>query len=242
MQKLLRLQKYISSCGICSRRAAEGLIASGRVLVNGKSVPETGILVDPEKDVVSIDGVEISEPTSRICYLLNKPIGYTVSLSDQHALHLVTELLPPEPRVFPIGRLDRDSSGLLLLTNDGNFANRLIHPSFEHEKEYEVYAKWKRRVLGNIEGKRLLQKLINGVNADGEFMKAISVEPRRFDGVGVLFRIVLTEGRKREVRKMCDSIGLDVSVLTRIRIASLTLGTLLPGEYRLLTPEEMACF
>ncbi len=234
-----RLQKFIARSGYCSRRRAQELITLGKVTVNGKTSPANGILINPEEDVVVVDGSHIALSEKKLYYLLNKPQGYTSTLSDPHADHLITELLPPLSRVYPAGRLDRDSSGLIILTNDGDFANKMTHPSFGHEKEYEVYAVWKKTVPGNTEGRRLLEKISRGVVLDGYKTFPAEIEIRKFDSKGVFFKITLHEGRNRQIRKMCKLIDLEVKMLTRTRIGFLTCEGLLPGDYRTLTDEEL---
>ena len=234
-----RLQKYISRCGYTSRRKAEELIRNGFVLVNGIKPPPEGLLIDSEKDQVIIEGRLLTPPCEFVYYLLNKPEGYICTLSDPFADRVITELVPKEPRVYPVGRLDADSSGLIILTNDGEFANRVSHPSFAHEKEYEVYAGWKEVFPGKIKARKLISKLEKGVLIDDKKTAPAKCNVRRIDESGILFHITITEGRNRQVRKMCDSIGLYVKLLKRIRISQLEIGSLLPGEYILLSENDI---
>lgn len=234
-----RLNKFVASCGAASRRRADELIREGRVLVNGTKPPPEGVMIDPASDVVELDGKRLSVPERHVYYKVNKPAGYVSTVSDPHADLTVCDLVPPEPRVFPVGRLDADSCGLIVLTDDGDLANRLTHPSFEHEKEYEVFASWARSFPGKSAGRRLVSSLGKGVELDGRMTLPAAVEVRRIDESGVLFRIVLKEGRNRQIRRMCESVGLRVATLMRIRIGGLLLGDLLPGDFEEICREDL---
>lgn len=234
-----RLQKYISRCGYASRRKAEEMIRSGLVLVNGIKAPAEGQLVCAGEDIVTIDGKVITPPDEFVYYLLNKPEGYVCTLADPYADRIVTELLPKQPRVYPVGRLDANSSGLLLLTNDGDFANRISHPSFNHEKEYEVYAVWTCAFPGRINARKLISKFETGILLDGKETSPAKTDVRKVDEDGVLFHIAIHEGRKRQVRRMCESVGLRVKVLQRIRIGHLEIGNLLPGDFLVLSHDDI---
>ncbi len=236
-----RLQKYISRCGFASRRKAEELIRQGRVFVNGKQAPAEGMLVSVD-DTVVVDGNILRLPEELVYYLLYKPEGFLCTLSDPHAIHTIMELLPDSPRTFPVGRLDLDSSGLIICTNDGEFANRLAHPSFEHEKEYEVYAVWKKSAPARLQARKIISRLETGIMLDGKETAPAKVDIRKLDESGVLFRIVIHEGRNRQVRRMCDAIGLDVKVLKRIRIGHLEIQSMLPGEYIKLSNDDISVF
>ena len=222
-----RLQKVLARTGIGSRRVCEELIADGRVTVNGE-VAELGRRVDPARDAVEVDGVRISVAEGLVHYLLNKPRGVVTTASDPQGRPTVVELVPPEPRVFPVGRLDVDTEGLLLLTNNGDLAHRLTHPSFGIEKEY----------VAQVEGRpspATLRRLRTGVDLDDgptAPAKVSLVEP------GVL-RITIHEGRNRQVRRMCDAVGHPVTRLVRTRIGPLADRRLRPGEWRDLTTEEL---
>lgn len=226
-----RLNKFISRCGAASRRKAEELIAGGAVSINGKVVEPGPILINPDTDEVKINGIRISPDEKFVYYMLHKPEGYATTVSDPHQDMTVMDLIPSNPRVFPVGRLDLNSSGLLLLTNDGELANLLTHPSFEHEKEYEVFASWNMKFPGRIKAKKLLSSMEGGIMLDGKQTSPSVIEPRRVDESGILFRIILREGRKRQIRRMCESVGLEVRTLKRIRIGRLLLGDLIPGDY-----------
>jgi 23S rRNA pseudouridine2605 synthase len=222
-----RLQKVLARAGLASRRASEELIAEGRVRVNGE-VAELGRRVDPEADQVTIDGVPVPVAPGLVHYLLNKPRGVVTTASDPQGRPVVVGLVPPEPRVFPVGRLDADTEGLLVLTNDGGFAHRLTHPSFGVEKEY----------LAEVEGaptRAALRTLREGVDLeDGRTgpARVTSVSP------GVL-RLVIAEGRNRQVRRMCDAVGHPVRRLVRTRIGPVADRRLPPGSWRPLTTAEV---
>lgn len=227
-----RLQRALARAGFGSRRSSEVLIAEGRVRINGV-VATLGDKVDPTTDRVELNGVEINlDPDAR--YLaLNKPAGVVTTMRDPQGRTDITGFLPTEgPRVFPVGRLDRDSEGLLLLTNDGDLANRLMHPSFGVEKEY----------LAEVEGVPAashVRALRSGVELDDGPARAAAV--RIVDaqvGRGQL-RIVMTEGRKREVRRLLAAVGLPVVRLVRLRVGPVHLGRLRPGELRDLSPKEI---
>lgn len=238
----VRLQKLLADAGIASRRACEGLILAGRVSVNGRVVRELGTRADPERDDVRLDGQPVRPPTERTYLLLNKPRGYTSTVSDPHAARTVMALLPEDaPRVYPVGRLDRDSEGLLLLTDDGELAERLLHPRYHVEKEYAVL------VRGRLT-EQTLERLRRGVVIEGGRTAPATVEPGEPPpGIGepgafdmLWLRVVLHEGRKRQIREMCARVGLEVVRLVRLRMGPLKLGTLRPGKVRRLTQQEVA--
>jgi 23S rRNA pseudouridine2605 synthase len=228
-----RLQKLIAAAGICSRRQAELLIEAGRVTVNGR--PATiGEQADPRRDTVLVDGRPLGRP-GKFCYLLmHKPVGVVTTLRDPEGRAVVTDLLHDVPaRVYPVGRLDLTTSGLLLLTNDGDLANHLAHPSHEVAKTYLV------RVRGALTAEAI-QRLREGVRLDDGLTAPAKVERMRSSGGHSWFELTIHEGRNRQVRRMCEALGLPVSRLMRIRYAFLSLDGLVPGQYRHLTPEEVA--
>ncbi len=227
-----RLQKIISAAGITSRRASEELILAGRVAVNGVVVTELGSKADPVKDVVTLDGQPI-KPAEKLYYvLLHKPAGYVTSLKDPQGRQLVTELVKDiGERLFPVGRLDYNSEGLLLLTNDGAWANRLMHPRHQVDKEYHV------RVRGKIDPQQI-KKLAEGVELEDGLTGTASVRLLKNDQSNDWLSVTIREGRNRQVRRMCAAVGLFVVRLRRIRYGNLTLGGLQPGEYRLLSKQE----
>ena len=232
MEKI-RLQKLISQSGICSRRKAEELISQGRVKVNGRIAGiGDGATV---KDVVTVDGerIYVSEKREKYYIMLNKPRGYVTTMSDELDRRCVTELLDGVPaRVYPVGRLDRNSEGLLLFTNDGNFANDIMHPSRHISKTYRV------TVRSAVSDEQLVQ-LSEGVVIDGRKTLPATVNVLSQEQGRTVIQIVIREGRNRQVRKMCEAVGLEVARLKRTAIGPLKLGMLKPGTYRELTSEEL---
>lgn len=227
-----RLQKIIAAAGITSRRAAEEMILDGRVSVNGVVVTELGTKADLAIDRITVDGV-LLRPTEKLYYvLLHKPAGYVTSLKDPQGRQLVTELVQDVgARLFPVGRLDYNSEGLLLMTNDGEWANRLMHPRHQVDKEYHV------RVRGKVDPQQI-RRLAEGVELEDGHASGASVRLLKADQSNDWLSITIREGRNRQVRRMCSAVGLSVVRLRRIRYGNLTLGGLKPGEYRLLTTEE----
>lgn len=228
----MRLQKYIASAGITSRRKAEQWIADGRVIVNGEIVTEMGIQVTPGEDHVVVDGRAVTLKEEYVYYLLYKPIHVISSVSDPHGRRVVTEFLPKEPRVYPVGRLDFMTSGLLLLTNDGAFTNYMIHPRHEVNKTYQVLVKGRPSPAA-------MNRLRNGIELEGRKTKAALVDNEVPKGNNLQFQITIQEGRNRQVRRMCESIDHPVIELKRIQMGGLGLGNLKPGEYRALTKNEI---
>lgn len=229
---LERLQKIISAAGITSRRAAEELILAGRVTVNGSIITELGSKADPATDLIALDGQPI-KPAEKFYYvLLHKPAGYVTSLKDPQGRQLVTELVKDiGERLFPVGRLDYNSEGLLLLTNDGAWANRLMHPRHQVDKEYHV------RVRGKVDPQQI-KRLAGGIELEDGPVAGAAVRILKSDQSNDWLSITIREGRNRQVRRMCAAVGLFVVRLRRIRYGNLTLGGLQPGEYRLLTTAE----
>ena len=227
-----RLQKILSARGVASRRASETLITEGRVLVNG-AVACLGDSADPDTDQILIDGKPLPEQTGYVYILLNKPRGYVTTLSDekgrQNAAQLVADC---GIRVYPVGRLDMDSEGLLLFTNDGEFANRLMHPGKEVDKTYEVW------VSGYHEAVSAL--LRRPIQLDGYQIKPPKVKLLWADGAKAKLLITIHEGRNRQIRRMCDAAGCQVTRLRRISEGVLQLGDLPLGKWRYLTEEEKA--
>jgi 23S rRNA pseudouridine2605 synthase len=232
---LTRLQKILSAAGVASRRASEKLIAEGRVSVNGTVVREMGTRADAERDDIRVDGRRIRSEAPRRYLLMNKPRGYVTTRSDPEGRPTVMDLLRrPHDYVYPVGRLDYDSEGLLLLTNDGELAARLMHPRHEIEREYVV------RVRG-VPDQATLDRLARGVLVDGRMTAPATVrqgEGDRRAGRATLL-VVLHEGRTRQVRKMCEAVGHPVERLWRVRIGPIRDETLKPGEVRALTAAEV---
>lgn len=230
-----RLQKVLAAAGIGSRRACEALIAAGRVTVNGQVVTRLGERVDPDRDEVRVDGrlVPLGKRPPLVYLMMNKPKGYLTTLMDPRGEPTVADLLPGGlPRVFPVGRLDRDSQGLLLFTNDGALAARLLHPRYEVPKRYRV------KVQG-VPSREALRRLRRGLLLeDGKTAPAEVTLLSRGPGWAWL-EMVLREGRKRQIRRMMAAVGHPVLELIRIGLGPLRLGSLPPGQVRHLTPEEV---
>lgn len=226
-----RLQKLIASAGLCSRRTAEEWIAAGRVRVNG-ALASVGDRADPETDTVTVDGIPLPETASLVYLMLNKPRGYVTTLSDEYGRRTAAELVAGcGARVYPVGRLDRDSEGLLLFTNDGDLAQRLLHPRHEVDKVYLV------TVRGDIRG--AAERLMAITELDGEpIAPAQAEEVSRHEGQALL-RVTIHQGKNRQVRRMCARIGLHVARLQRIQEDTLLLGDLPPGKWRYLTDREL---
>jgi len=224
----MRLQKYLSSAGFCSRRRGERFILEGHVKVNGLTVTELGTKIDPERDEITVDDTPIAMDQNRVYVALNKPKGYITScIRNYPDEKIVVDLVDTPERVYPIGRLDKDSTGLLLLTNDGRLHHRLSHPSFDHEKEYEV------RVEVPI-STGSLRKMEVGMS-----MMGTRTRPARVKRINPrVFRIVLREGKNRQIRRMVRKVGNRVARLRRVRISSVSVDRLAEGEWRYLTEGE----
>lgn len=225
-----RLSKVLASFGVASRRKCEELIFSGRVSVNGEIALLPQTMVDGQKDQLAVDGERVKGSQKLVYFVLNKPKGYVCTNSPQFKKRAV-DLVPKGARLFTVGRLDKDTEGLIVITNDGHFANDLIHPSSGIEKEYLA------KVDKEITHEHLVA-ISQGTIVEGTFVRPISVKKVRRGTV----KIVVSEGKKREVRLLLEKIGCNVLALTRIRIGHLTLGSLNPGEYRILTPAEKEQF
>lgn len=228
-----RLQKLLSACGVASRRTAEGYIEAGRVTVNG-SVARLGDKADPARDRVEVDGKSVRPVGEHTYILLHKPRGYVTTLSDEKGRRTVAELVSAcGARVWPVGRLDLDSEGLLLMTDDGELTHTLLHPSHGVEKEYLV------SVTGDVDA--ALPILRGPMSLDGVPLAAAGVEVLRREGGGrACLSVVIHEGKNRQVRRMCAAAGLEVRRLKRVREGTLALGELPPGRWRRLTGEEVA--
>lgn len=231
-KELIRLNKFISKNSLVSRRTADRLILQGKILLNGEKVKELGIKIDPEKDTVYIDGKKVEIQDEKVYYILNKPVGYITTLSDPRGRKKVTDLVPRYPKVYPVGRLDYDSSGLLILTNDGDLAYKLTHPKFEKEKTYEVVCK----ILKSANHLALLKK---GVNLKEGLAKADRVKLLYQKGDKISFTITLHQGWNRQIRRMCTTVGLDVIELKRVQIGKLKLGNIKTGEWQKIDPKNI---
>lgn len=228
-----KLQKIIAARGLASRRRAEEMIAAGRVTVNGKPA-SLGDRADPETDMILVEGNPLPPLREYVYIMLNKPRGYVTTLSDEKGRPNAAQLVADcGCRVYPVGRLDMDSEGLLLFTNDGDFANRAMHPSHEIEKTYEV------KVTGFSESG--FERLAQPMELDGYRIRPPKLKLQSVSGTTGRFQITIHEGRNRQIRRMCDAAGMKVLRLKRIQEGALELGTLPSGKWRYLTPEEQKC-
>lgn len=230
----MRLNRFLATCGLGSRRSSEALIAEGRVKVNGQIVDTPAVIVTPGQDEVRVDGKLVSVPRKHTYYLLHKPEGVVTTAQDPEGRLTVIQLVPSSPRVFPVGRLDQDTSGALLLTDDGDLANQVLHPRYRIDKEYEAV------VEGTMEEKTI-HAIRSGMVLEGESrptapaqVEILERRPRRTQ-----IRLILHEGRKRQIRRMLEKVGHPVIHLRRIRIGPILLDKLQPGECRPLTIREV---
>ena len=227
-----RLQKLIARAGVCSRRSAESLLTAGRVTVNGVAA-HLGDKADADTDVIAIDGTAIAFAEPAVYLMLNKPRGYVTTLSDELGRATAAELVADcGTRVFPVGRLDKDSEGLLLVTNDGALMQAMTHPSHQVDKTYEV------TVTGQLEG--AADRLSAVTELDGEPIVPAQVEIMKRRQGQALLRVTIHQGKNRQIRRMCAQVGLQVTRLRRVSEDALTLGDLKPGQWRYLTDAEVA--
>jgi len=228
----IRLQKYISECGIASRRKAEELIILNKVRVNGK-LAKIGDKININKDIVTVNGERIKQDSNLRYIMLHKPRGFVTTMNDELGRKCVVQLVSDiKERIYPIGRLDKDSEGLLLMTNDGEFANSMMHPAHHISKKYRV------TVQPNItEDKMTL--MMTGLQVDGRMTAPADVRVLQKESDRTVLEIILYEGRNRQIRKMCEDLGLEVARLKRTAIGSLKLGMLPQGKWRDLTKDEI---
>lgn len=229
----MRLNKFLSGSGVASRRKSDEIIVQGKVTVNGKTVTELGTLVNENKDIVCVEGIRISMPSSFVYLKLHKPKGYICSRDDEKGRKTIFDLADLSVRLFSIGRLDYDTEGLILLTNDGEFAQSLAHPSKRVEKEYIVV----------VEGSVLeseLAVLRSGVVENGVRMPEARVEYIKKENGNSRLSVIIDEGQNRQIRRMFEGIGRHIVLLKRVRIDQITLGGLPRGKTKLLTREELA--
>jgi len=227
-----RLQKYLANCGVASRRKCEELIISGKVKVNGVIINEVGIKIDQLKDVIEYNGKEIKKKEDKVYIMLNKPEGYISSVKDEKGRATILDIVKVNERIYPIGRLDYDSSGLLLLTNDGEIYNKIIHPRVEIIKRYVAVVK------GEVTEKDKIKFEI-GIDIGGYITAPAELRVISYDRGISTIEIGIHEGKNRQIRKMCAAIHHDVLSLKRISIGELKLGYLKRGEYRKLNKEEL---
>jgi len=232
--KTIRINKFLSQSGVSSRRGADVLVEDKKVKINNK-IAKLGDRVDEEKDIIEVDGKIIKLTKKFIYYAINKPIGYTSTVRDVNAEKLVIDLVPKEPRVYPVGRLDKDSIGLVLLTNDGDLTHKLTHPSFRHQKEYVI--KFKPQT-SNIKitkqyAKDLINKFIKGIKLEEGMAKFDRVEITEIDDIENIatINVILHQGWKRQIRRMFERIGHKVLMLERVRIGKLNLGEIKLGKF-----------
>ena len=229
-----RLQKILAQAGVCSRRAAEELIRQGRVKVDGATVSEMGMKADPDRQRITVNGKPLQSSEKKITLLLNKPKGYVTTMSDPQGRPIVSSLIKDvDQRLFPVGRLDLDTEGALLMTNDGELAQKLLHPKFEINKTYQV------TIRGHIDPKKI-QALEQGIDLDGRQTWPARITVQEKSDKTTTLHIVIHEGRKRQVRRMFEAIGHPVIHLKRLAYGNLRLGTLALGKYRLLDKKELA--
>ncbi len=230
---LIRLQKYIADCGVTSRRKAEELIAEGKVTVNGKTIRTQGVKVNPEEDVVEVNGQAIDLLTVDHVYLvMNKPRSYVTTVSDPEGRKTVMDLVPIKTRVYPVGRLDYLSEGLLLLTNDGDLANKIMHPKYAITKTYEV------KVFGKVNDV-ILRKLRAGVQDKGDFLKPKSVRVVELLPNKTWLEFRLEDGKNREIRRICEACGLTIDKLKRVAIGNLNISHIKPGDWEFVTKSDL---
>ncbi|MDV4151784.1 pseudouridine synthase [Clostridium sp. AL.422] len=233
-----RLQKYMARCGVASRRKCEEIILSGKVKVNDNIINELGAKINPERDVVYYDGKIIKPEENKVYIMLNKPEGYITSVSDEKGRKTILDLVKVNERIYPIGRLDYDSSGLILLTNDGEIYNKIIHPRVKVDKKYIVLCKGE---FTNDE----LTRFENGIDIGGYItakskIKLIDIERnKKSNSINSLVEITIHEGKNRQIRRMCEALGHEVITLKRISVGEIKLGYLKKGEWRNLTSDEL---
>lgn len=232
----MRLNKFLSTAGVASRRKCDELIKDGKIYVNGKVQANLGTIIDEKKDVVEYLGERVNLPSSFIYLKMNKPKGYACTSSDEKGRKTIFDLLEDKSvRLFNVGRLDYDTEGLIFLTNDGEFANSVIHPKFQIEKEYIV------TVEGAMKESEFAV-LRKGAVVDDERMPSARVNPISFDGKVTKLSVIITEGQNHQVRRMFEAIGRDIKLLKRVRIGSVHLGNLYRGKTKPMTAEEVESF
>ncbi len=228
----MRLNKFLSNSGVASRRKCDEIIAAGKVTVNGKVVDTLGANINEKKDKIKVEGKEVKLPSSFVYIKLNKPKGYACTANDEKGRKTIYQLIKADERLFSVGRLDYDTEGLILLTNDGDFANKVIHPSYQIEKEYHV----------NVEGEVKESELAvmrAGVVVDGARMPQARIKFLSYENNVTRLSVVIDEGQNRQVRRMFKAIGKEIKLLKRVRIGEVKLGGLKRGDYRDLTEEEL---
>lgn len=230
-QNTIRLDKFLANAGILSRRGIKQFLKKETVTVNGKRVTESGIRLDPQKDIVLINGQKIKKP-ELVWYMLNKPMGYISTTSDEQGRQNVTELIDTHVRIYPVGRLDKDTHGLLLLTNDGELTHQLIHPKYHVPKVYRL-------VIQNKPNVKQIKLFQTGVMLDDGITLPSQTKIIMSNSKQTILEVTLHEGRNRQIRRMCEAVGLELLDLQRISFGPLKLGNLKLGNYRKLLNEEI---
>lgn len=228
----MRLNKFLSNSGIAARRKCDDIIREGKVTVNGKVVSELGTLINEKKDRIKVEGKEIKLPSSFVYIKLNKPKGYACSANDEKGRKTIYQLIDCNERLFSIGRLDYNTEGLIILTNDGDFANKVAHPSYNLEKEYHV------NIVGDIKESELAV-LRKGVVIEGNRLPSAKVEKISYENNVTKLSVIINEGLNRQIRRMFEAIGKEIKLLKRVRIGEVKLGGLKRGDYRDLTEKEL---
>ena len=227
-----RLQKYMASCGVASRRKCEQIILDAKVSVNDIIITELGVKVDSDKDIVKVNGKLIKPEENKVYIMLNKPEGYITSVSDEKNRQTILDIVKVKERIYPVGRLDYDSSGLLILTNDGEIYNKLIHPRVKMPKTYIV------EVTGHFTDSQI-KKFETGIDIGDYITSPAEIVVLENYSKGCLVKIVIREGKNRQIRRMCNELNHEVISLKRVSIGNLKLDDLKKGEYRSLTKEEI---
>lgn len=230
---LVRLNKYLSNSGIASRRAIDKMIRAGQISVNGKIIDELGTKIDPAKDIIVVNGKKIQKNANTAYIILNKPLNVVSTTSDSYARKTVVDLIDTPLRLYPVGRLDSDSIGLILLTNDGELTHKLTHPKFHISKTYEV------KVKGLVTDDKL-NRLRNGIRLSDGLTSPAEIELMHKQGDQAKIQFTIHEGRNRQIRRMCGAVDLEVLELKRISIGPIKLDNLKSGEYKSLTDEEIS--
>lgn len=229
----MRLQKYMALCGVASRRKSEELITEGQVKVNNIKITELGTIIDPTKDIIMVDDKIIKLETKKVYIMLNKPVGYVSTLKDEKNRRIVTDLIEDvSERIYPVGRLDADTTGLLLLTNDGDLTFKLMHPSKNVDKRYIA-------IVEGVPNKKELESLRNGVYIDGKKTSPAQVKIAKKYDMDCILDIIIHEGKNRQVKKMCEAVNHPVKKLKRVSIGEIELGGLQIGNWRYLNDEEL---
>lgn len=239
----IRLNKFIADSGICSRRAADKLISEGKIQINGIVTREMGCKVNPSSDKIVYDGKVLNNSQKFVYYMVNKPVGYICSISDPFAHHKITELVPDTHRVFPVGRLDKDTQGLIILTNDGDLSYQLTHPKFKHQKTYEVEFRisYLKKNVTQSNALFCINELKRGVHLEegvAKFDEINLIEVNR-EKQTVTISVVLHQGWKRQIRRMLGALGLKIVVLKRVKINKLELGDLEAGKYKVINKKDI---